>query len=268
MSGKGNFITAKKSGEVFLESVTIVPIRDQFGAITNYLASKTDITQQRQAEEELRQAKQNAEFANQAKSKFLAAMSHDIRTPMNAILGMGEVLAQSDLTNTQLQQLGVLTHAGEGLLALINDILDLSKIEADQLQMEVVSFDLHELIDGTHRILRQKAMENDIVFTHKIKPNCPRIVIGDPQRLRQILLNLFGNAVKFTKHGDILVTVEAQKEDLIKFVISDTGIGIPQDKLDSIFNSFTQASVSTSRRFGGSGLGLAICSQLGGENGW
>ncbi|MBF0193911.1 MAG: PAS domain S-box protein [Magnetococcales bacterium] len=221
-----------------------------------------DNTERKKMEVQIHNAKQEAEKANNAKSQFLAAMSHDIRTPMNAILGMGEVLSQSNLDNSQRHDLGVLTHAGEGLLALINDILDLSKIEAGQLQMEIVSFDLREMIKGTFHILHQKAKEKNLIFTYQVDPNCFQLVIGDQQRLRQILLNLLGNAIKFTKSGNITLTVESLKKDEIQFVVTDTGIGIPAEKLDTIFQPFTQAEDSINRRFGGSGLGLSICQLL------
>ncbi|MBF0357634.1 MAG: PAS domain S-box protein [Magnetococcales bacterium] len=231
----------------------------------------TDITDRKKAEDDLSEAKKSAELANRAKSQFLAAMSHDIRTPMNAILGMGEVLAESGLNQAQLKYLDVLTHAGEGLLALINDILDLSKIEAGQLQMDTVSFNLQDLITGTHQILNPKALQKNIVFSCKVSELCHTTVVGDPQRIRQVLLNLLGNSIKFTKNGVITLTVEPCTADSIKFVVTDSGIGIPKHKLEKIFQPFTQADESITRRFGGTGLGLSICNHLvekmGGEIG-
>jgi PAS domain S-box-containing protein len=227
----------------------------------------TDITDRKRAEDDLCEAKQNAELANRAKSQFLAAMSHDIRTPMNAILGMGEVLAHSGLNETQLQHLDVLTHAGEGLMALINDILDLSKIEAGQLQLETVSFNLADLISGTVHILKQRASQKAIKFNYNIDPNCNQTIVGDPQRLRQILLNLLGNSIKFTEDGNITLEVKSHFADCVLFVVKDTGIGISPKKLKSIFKPFTQADNSITRRFGGSGLGLSICNHLVGQMG-
>ena len=221
-----------------------------------------DISKHKELEEELHRAKIQAEAANAAKSAFLSAMSHDIRTPMNAILGMGEVLRESGLNQEQGETLEVLTHAGETLLSLINDILDLSKIEAGQLQMEAIPFDLHELIEITYHILLQNARAKGIHFFFRIQSQCPDQVVGDPQRLRQILLNLLGNAIKFTDKGHVNLMVENEKEDNIRFSVTDTGIGIPQSQLETIFDPFRQAEDSTSRRFGGTGLGLSICKRL------
>jgi signal transduction histidine kinase/HPt (histidine-containing phosphotransfer) domain-containing protein len=220
------------------------------------------IIERYRTQEELRRAKEQAEAATQAKSRFLATMSHDIRTPMNAILGMGEVLRDSGLNQEQNRVLNVLTNAGENLLVLINDILDLSKVESGQLQLESLNFDLHELIKGTLQILQQKAHTKGIVLDQEIQSNCPRRVIGDPQRLRQIFFNLLGNAIKFTDKGRVTIRVEKRGKDLLRFTISDTGIGIPEDQLENIFNPFRQAEESTSRHFGGTGLGLSICSRL------
>lgn len=227
--------------------------------ITSTLAG---IIQRSRLDQDLQRAKEVAEEATRAKSAFLAAMSHDIRTPMNAILGMGEVLQESGLNPDQQNVLKVLTHAGENLLALINDILDLSKVEAGQLQMETVTFDLHELTEGTHHILHRKAQAQGTALTFEIQPACPRFVRGDPQRLRQILLNLLGNGLKFTEKGSVALTVEPLDEERIQFTVRDTGIGIPETSLAGIFDPFRQAEDSTSRRFGGTGLGLSICSRL------
>ncbi|MBF0448784.1 MAG: PAS domain S-box protein [Magnetococcales bacterium] len=222
----------------------------------------SSIIQRSQLDERLHQAKTQAEQATQSKSRFLAAMSHDIRTPMNAILGMGDVLSDSGLNPVQSNALRVLTHAGENLLALINDILDLSKVEAGQLQLEKTPFILKDLVEGSYQILYQKAAANAIGFHLNIDPNCPHRVMGDPQRIRQVLLNLLGNALKFTQKGEIILTVQPLQGGLVQFSISDTGIGIPKNQLKQIFNPFIQAESSTTRRFGGTGLGLSICSQL------
>ncbi len=238
------------------------PFRDGTGRLLGYRGIDRDISERQRAEMELRRARDEADAANQAKSAFLAAMSHDIRTPMNAILGMGDVLRESGLNPQQTKALEVLTHSGENLLALINDILDLSKVEAGQLQMENVPFDLHELTEGTHRILAQKARAKRLEYPLQRHRDCPNRVIGDPQRLRQILLNLLGNAIKFTDKGAVMFTIEPLDETLVRFTVADSGIGIAESALKRIFDPFRQAEDSTSRRFGGTGLGLAICSRL------
>ncbi|MBF0380301.1 MAG: response regulator [Magnetococcales bacterium] len=211
---------------------------------------------------ELSIAKKEAEAANRAKTEFLATMSHDIRTPMNAILGMGEVLQESGLTSEQSHALKVLNSAGSNLLTLINDILDLSKVEAGQLRMESIPFDLHELTLSTGQILLHKAQAKKIGLNVHNNSDCPRYVMGDPGRLRQVLLNLIGNAVKFTDIGRVSLTVEPFGKDTIRFTVTDTGIGISEGHLKRIFDPFRQAEDSTTRRFGGTGLGLSICQRL------
>ncbi len=228
-------------------------------AIANTLSG---IIERTRLVDELQQAKEQAEQASMAKSRFLAAMSHDIRTPMNAILGMGDVLRDSGLNQEQKDALKVLTHSGESLLILVNDILDLSKVEAGQLHVEAVTFDLHELVQSTNYILHQRANQKGLTFDYNLKPGCPQMVVGDPHRLRQVLLNLLGNALKFTEKGGVLLTVEAGVGDLAAFSVSDTGIGIPKERLKRIFDPFKQAGRSIARDFGGTGLGLTICDRL------
>ncbi len=189
-------------------------------------------------------------------------MSHEIRSPMNAILGMGEVLAESDLDNNQKRYVHTINNAGEGLLALINDILDLSKIEADQLELEFIPFDPNEIAEGAVAIFKAKALDKGILISNHVDESMPNMVVGDPQRLRQILLNLLSNAVKFTERGSITITVIQTAEKMLQFSVSDTGIGISKDKQQKIFQPFIQADTSTTRRFGGTGLGLSICQKL------
>jgi PAS domain S-box-containing protein len=246
---------------LFLPSGHIkTPEEEEFmHSISNTLSG---IIERRQLVDKLNNAVGLAQKANTAKSQFLASMSHEIRTPMNAILGMGEVLRDSELNIEQNKTLKILTNAGNSLLALINDILDLSKIEAGQLQIETASFNICELVEETHQILAHKASEKGINFTFKFHPDCPHLVVGDSQRLRQVLLNLIDNAIKFTTKGDVALAVTKQQYDYIQFNISDTGIGISQDHIKKIFDPFMQADGSTSKRFGGTGLGLSICSHL------
>ncbi|MGE0087728.1 MAG: EAL domain-containing protein [Desulfococcaceae bacterium] len=219
----------------------------------------------RLAQTEIR-AREDAEAATRAKSEFLANMSHDIRTPMNAILGMADLLWESPLNPEQKKYVSIFRNAGESLLELINDILDLSKVEAGQMEMEETGFHLPDLVQKTCEVLEVKARQKNIELHWQISPEIQPYLKGDPARLRQILSNLIGNALKFTQKGEIVLNIQTaedspQDEDSVKllFSVRDTGIGIPKDRLESIFESFTQAHSSTSREYGGTGLGLSIC---------
>jgi PAS domain S-box-containing protein len=227
--------------------------------IANTLAS---IINRNHLDEDLYQAKAGAERANNAKSDFLAHMSHEIRTPLNAILGMNEVLMESDLGTEQKKHLQTSRNAGETLLALINDVLDLSKIEAGQIDLVSIEFNLHEMINNTANMQTLAAKEKGIDFKVELDPKIPEYVKGDPDRLRQILLNLLNNAIKFTISGGVVFSIYQKTDQRINFTIQDTGIGISEEHMAHIFRPFVQADSTTTRHFGGTGLGLTICKQL------
>ncbi|WP_320171425.1 AAA family ATPase [Maridesulfovibrio sp.] len=220
-----------------------------------------DITEKRKARE-LEKEKVAADAANKAKSDFLASMSHEIRTPMNAILGMADMLWESRLNKIQRNYVKIFRNAGENLLLLINDILDLSKIEAGQINLEEIDFNIEEMFEDIGSIFGLRAQAKEIDFCWYIHPDVPRIITGDPTRIRQIIVNLVGNALKFTENGIITFEASITYEGLLRVLITDSGIGIPQDKLHFIFETFSQADSSTTRNFGGTGLGLSICTRM------
>ena len=225
-----------------------------------------DITARKRIEAELISAKEAAEQSARAKEEFLANMSHEIRTPMNAILGFAQLLQETKLSADQKEYLGAIDTSGQALMAIINDILDLSKIEAGRLTFEYQPFSLGKLLSSLNQIFRGKAQEKGIVLHTSMGPGVPEVLIGDQVRLNQVLINLVGNALKFTEEGEIEIEVkvlqEAAKRVKLMFEVHDTGIGIAPAKQRTIFQSFTQASGDTTRKYGGTGLGLTICKRI------
>ena len=252
--------------EMSLSEVTVGERRLVTALLRDISERKHGEADQRAAEVALREAKEAAERASRAKTEFLANMSHEIRTPLNAILGMADLLAEARLDADSKQYVRIFRRASESLLAIVNDILDLSKVEAEKLEIESIPFDLHEVVALATEATSVRAIEKSLELSAHVEPEAPRYLVGDPTRVKQVLLNLLGNAVKFTAQGGVSVQVKPVKiEDstvVLEFAITDTGMGIPDEKLATIFERFSQVDTSTTRVHGGTGLGLAICRSL------
>jgi len=262
----GEICNHSKQGVPYWVSSTVVPVRAADGNVERFFAIRTDITARKEYEAELLASRKAAESASKAKSEFLAVMSHEIRTPMNAVIGFTELLLDTPMEKEQRNFLEIIRTSGQNLIAVINDILNFSKIEAGKLEVDHIRFDGIMVVESVAKTLALQAKSKGLWFRLVCGPEVPRIIIADPSRLHQVLINLVGNAVKFTTHGGVCINVTRMTTAIglptLRVSITDTGIGIPAEKQASLFQRFSQADSSVTREFGGTGLGLAICKNL------
>ena len=263
---RGEIYNKRKDGGFYWGSVSVSPLLNEQGVITHFIGIQEDITERKRVEATLRQAKETAETASRSKGEFLANVSHEIRTPLNAILGLTDATLATVLTPEQRENLDIVKSATDALLSIINDLLDFSKMDSGSLQLDPIELNLRDNLGDMLAMLGLRAHAKGLELACRIHPEVPDQLIGDPARLRQILVNLIGNAIKFTERGEVVVDVEAEPQSagevMLHFRVTDTGIGVPADKREAIFAPFTQADGSTTRLYGGTGLGLAISSQL------
>lgn len=262
----GEIYNKRKNGEIYPEYLNISSVRDTSDNITHYIAHFMDITEQKNNEENLRQARREAEASNESKSSFLASMSHEIRTPMNAVLGILDLLKDTELSENQLILISTARDSGELLMTIINDILDFTKMDIDEQVLQFEEFDLHLLLKNCIKLLKHLADKKYLKLTIQQSVELPQFVKGDPDRIQQILINLINNAIKFTEKGSVSVFVNIDSSHdnklILHFQVSDTGIGIHQDNQAVLFDEFTMVDQTHSRKYEGTGLGLAICKRL------
>ena len=263
---QGELLNYRKNGSAYWLDLSIVPVRNEAGEVTHYAAIERDITERKAFEKEMQINKEAAEVASRAKGDFLANMSHELRTPMNGIIGLSELLTEMSLHHEAHELTEAINTSSRNLLILLNDILDLSKIEAGELTLEYIPFETARVVRQTVDLLRPLSSKKSVVLESNISPLVPSRIICDPARLQQILNNLVSNAIKFTEIGYVRLDVSCIRDGagdpVLQIRVEDTGIGIPKDKQDAVFNKFTQADVSTARKYGGTGLGLTITKEL------
>lgn len=272
---RGEVKNRKKDGTPYWASTTIVPFTNESGIITRFVAIRTDVSSHKETVEHLETALHDAEISTRAKAEFLANMSHEIRTPMNGVIGLTDLLLDTELDAVQREYTETVRKSGDALLDIINDILDFSKIDAGKVELESIDFDLRTTVEDSIGLLLPRAGKGGLELLSRVHGSVPERLRGDPGRIRQILLNLINNAIKFTPRGGISVNVSVDSQDdraiVLRFSIKDTGIGIEPAQVSTLFNSFVQADASTKRKYGGTGLGLSISKQLatmmGGEIG-
>ena len=256
-----------RDGRMLWLEVELIPVRDDTGRIARWLTVHADISERKEMEQELRLAKQSADEANQAKSSFLANMSHELRTPMNGVLGMTQLALGTELTPEQREYLQTVHSSADALLAILNDVLDLSKIEAGHMTMERISFPLRKLLSDTLRSVAIRAHEKGLDLVFDVAGHVPELLLGDATRIRQVLTNLVGNAIKFTSRGAVEIRVDASRPDVnepltVTIAVTDSGVGIDERQQQRLFQAFSQGDASITRRYGGTGLGLTISRQL------